>query len=271
MENFPSPTTEDYAAINAALWDAKTRHHVQSDFYDVPGFLAGAQTLKSIELDLLGDVRGKSVVHLQCHFGQDTLSLARMGALVTGLDFSEVAIGEARVLAAQLDLAARFVQGDVYDAPALLQEQFDIVFTSYGTIGWLPDVGRWARVVADCMKPGGTFVFAEFHPAVWMFDDEFTHIQHSYFNREVIIENESGTYADTAADIHLPSVSWNHPLADVLQGLLGAGLRLNAFWEFNYSPYDCFQNTVQTSPGRFQIRGMDGNLPMVYALRALKE
>ena len=256
--------------MNKTLWNAKTAHHINSDFYDVAGFLAGMQSLKPIELELLGDVQEKSLLHLQCHFGQDTLSLARMGASVTGLDFSEKAIEEARKLAEKAGLDARFVHSDVYDAPSALNEQFDIVFTTYGTIGWLPDIKRWAKVVADCLKPGGQFVFAEFHPAVWMWDNDFTHIQYSYFNREEIVENETGTYADRDADISLPSISWNHSLGEVLDALMGASLRLEKFREFDYSPYDCFANTVEVEPGKFQIKGMEGKLPVVYALRAVK-
>lgn len=271
MENQTPSIPVDYAATNAALWNAKTAHHVASKFYDVQAFLDGAQTLKSVELDLLGDVRGKSVLHLQCHFGQDTLSLARLGAVVTGLDISGKAIEQATSLAAQLRLDARFVQSDVYAAVDTLRSgQFDVVFSTYGVIGWLPDMRRWARVVANCLKPGGSFVFAEFHPAVWMFDNDFIYVQYSYFNREPILEVETGTYADRDAAISLPSITWNHSLADVLDALLGAGLRLETFREYDWSPYDCFAKTVEITPGRFQIKGMEGKLPMVYALRAVK-
>lgn len=261
----------DYAATNAALWDARTKHHIGSRFYDVPAFLEGAQSLKEPELDLLGDVCDKSVLHLQCHFGQDTLSLARMGARVTGLDISGEAIREARLLTERLEQDARFVQSDVYGALAALDgERFDMVFTTYGTIGWLPDVRRWARVVADCLKPGGAFVFAEFHPVVWMWDAEFSRVQYSYFNHEAIVGTETGTYGDRDAEIMLPSVSWNHPLGDVLDALLCAGLRIETLRELDWSPYDCFLNTVEVEEGKFQIKGMEGKLPMVYALRAVR-
>jgi 2-polyprenyl-3-methyl-5-hydroxy-6-metoxy-1,4-benzoquinol methylase len=271
MDNQSLSVPTDYAATNAALWDAKTAHHIGSRFYDVPAFLEGAQTLKGIETELLCDVRGKSLLHLQCHFGQDTLSLARMGARVTGLDISGEAIKQAKAYAEQLQLSAHFVQSDLYDATVALGGwQYDIVFTSYGTIGWLPDVQRWARVVFDCLKPGGVFVFAEFHPVVWMFDNDFSRVQYSYFNRETIVETETGTYADRDAAISLPSISWNHSIGEVLDALLGMGLRIEAFREFDYSPYDCFSNTVEVAQGKYQIKGMEGKLPMVYALRAVK-
>jgi len=166
-----------YLDKNRALWNARVAAHVNSDFYDMAGFRAGKSSLKPPELRLLGDLSGKSVLHLQCHFGQDTLSLARMGAEVTGLDFSDEAIRTARALAEELQLPASFVCGDLYDAPALLQRQYDVVFTSYGVIGWLPDLNRWAEVVASCLKPGGRFVFAgDAASSVYCFDRDGTRL-----------------------------------------------------------------------------------------------
>ena len=222
-------SAENYIAINRALWNERTKHHVESAFYDMPGFLQGANSLKEIELALLGDIRGKSILHLQCHFGQDSLSLARLGASVTGVDLSDEAIAVATKTAADLQLDATFHCCDLYQLPGLLDREFDIVFTSYGTIGWLPDMQRWAAIVSRYLKPGGSFVFAEFHPVVWMFDNDFREVQYSYFNKEAIIETEQGTYADQQAPIALKSVGWNHSIAEVLQNLLDAGLTLKKF------------------------------------------
>ena len=179
-----------YLTANKILWNKRTDIHVNSAFYDVPGFLAGTNSLKEIELSLLGDVANTNLLHLQCHFGQDTLSLARMGAQVTGVDLSDTAIAQADALAAQMQLAkqARFVCCDVYSAPAHINDRFDTVFTSYGTIGWLPDLHKWAAVIAHFLKPGGHFVMADFHPVVWMFDDYFKTVAYSYFNTESLIE-----------------------------------------------------------------------------------
>src|SRR5687767_3921500 len=132
--------SQNYIEINRALWNERTRHHVSSAFYDMEGFMAGNTSLKEIELPLLGDVKGKSVLHLQCHFGQDSLSLSRMGAKVTGIDLSEAAIEKAREINKDLGLDAEFIVSDVYETPSKLNKQFDIVFTTYGTIGWLPDM-----------------------------------------------------------------------------------------------------------------------------------
>jgi 2-polyprenyl-3-methyl-5-hydroxy-6-metoxy-1,4-benzoquinol methylase len=186
---------EDYLKINKELWDKKTPIHIKSDFYEMEDFLAGKNSLKPIELALLGDVKGKSILHLQCHFGQDTLSLARMGAKVVGLDISETSIAKANQLNDQLGLDAEFVCCDVYSAIEHISQKFDIVFTSYGTIGWLPDMDKWADIVSHFMKPDGKFIFAELHPVVWMFDETFENIMFSYFNNGPIIETSTGTYA----------------------------------------------------------------------------
>ncbi len=261
---------DNYIEVNKALWDAKTHHHVASAFYKMDDFLAGNTSLREIELALLGDVKGKSILHLQCHFGQDSLSLARMGASVTGVDFSGEAIKKAKELSLQLGLNARFICSDVYKLLEELEGQFDIVYTSYGVLGWLPDMKEWAGVVAHYLKPGGTFILVEFHPVVWMFNSEFMDIQYSYFNKEAIIETINGTYADRDSAIQMTEIGWNHDLAEVMQNLLSAGLSITSFQEFDYSPFNCFRNTAEPIPGRFQINGLEGKIPMVYALKARK-
>lgn len=261
---------QDYLAINKALWNAKTPVHVESDFYDTQSFINGANTLNDIELKLLGNLKGKKVLHLQCHYGMDTLSLARLGAQVTGIDLSDVAIAQAQQLNDQLGLTGRFICSDVYGLPDVLHETFDIVFTSYGTIGWLPDMERWAKVVNHFVKPGGQFIIAEFHPVVWIFNNEFTSIDYPYFNRQVIVDQEEGTYADNDAKINLTGVSWNHPLSDVIQNLLNTGLQLKSLEEYDYSPYPCFQNVVTIAPNKYNIKGLEGKIPMVYSLLMAK-
>lgn len=261
---------QQYLDINKQLWNNKVAHHVASDFYDVPAFLAGKSSLNGIELALLGDLKGKSVLHLQCHFGQDTISLARMGAVATGVDLSDKAIDQAKELAAQAGTNARFVCSDVYSLPGVLEEQFDIVFTSYGTIGWLPDMDRWAGIVSRYLKPGGRFVFAEFHPALWMYDDNFEKIVYSYFNDEVIITQQQGTYADNEAPLQDTEVSWNHPLSEVFGALLQQGLQLADFREYNYSPYNCFKGMEEFEPGKFRIGNFGNKIPLVYSLVCTK-
>ena len=260
----------DYISKNKTAWNAKTPYHLASDFYDLKGFLQGRNSLKEIELNLLGDVKGKSILHLQCHFGQDSLSLARMGAQVTGIDFSENAIHKARELNAQLNLEVDFICCDLYDLPTHLNEKFDLVFTSYGTIGWLPDLDRWAAIVSQFLKPRGQFIMADFHPFVWMMDADFTKIQYPYFNVEDIIETETGTYANQEAPIKHETISWNHSTSELLNSLLKNRLQINTFLEFDYSPYNCFKQMEEFESGKFRIKHLENNIPMVYAITATK-
>jgi hypothetical protein len=216
---------QDYLNINRDAWNQRARINLQSAFYDVEGFLKGQSSLKDIELELLGDVRGKRILHLQCHFGQDCISLARLGARVTGVDLSDEAIGYARELA-----------------------------------------GRTGMEV----KPGGQLVFAEFHPVVWMFDNDFQRVAYRYFNDEAIVETLSGTYADRYADVQLQSVSWNHGLGEVVNSLIKAGLHIQSLNEYDYSPFDCFSHTEEFAPGKFRIRHLENFIPMVYSIGAVK-
>jgi SAM-dependent methyltransferase len=256
----------DYLNTNRQSWNAWADVNFGSKFYDVPAFLAGRNSLNAIELELLGDIKGKSILHLQCHFGQDTLSLARLGASVTGVDFSENAIEKARALADELKADASFICCDVYSLKEHLDRQFDIVFTSYGTIGWLPDLGKWADIVSHFLKPGGHFVFAEFHPVVWMFDAEFEKVAYSYLQSETIIEETNGSYASRDADVKRTFVSWNHGLSEVFNSLISYGIHILRFNEYDYSPYDCFKGTEEFEPGKFRIAKWGNKLPMVYAL-----
>lgn len=260
----------NYLEKNKESWNKRTDFHIGSEFYDVKGFLAGATSLKSIELALLGDITGKSILHLQCHFGQDTLSLARMGANATGIDLSDNAIKNAHLLAEKAKLKADFICCDLYSLPQHLDKQFDLVFTSYGTIGWLPDLDKWAKIVAKYLKPGGKFIFVEFHPVVWMFDNDFEKVGYDYFNTRPIIETETGTYADRSAPINKEFVSWNHPTGEVLNSLIRNGLILQSFDEYNYSPYNCFSHTEEFEPGKFRIKHIGNKMPMVFSLVAVK-
>ncbi|WP_167611789.1 class I SAM-dependent methyltransferase [Maribellus sediminis] len=261
----------DYIAINKKLWDEKTEHHFQSDFYDVSSFLKGKDSLNTIELELLGELKGKKILHLQCHFGQDTISLARHGAEATGVDLSDKAIEKARELNDKLGTTVRFIQSDVYQLHEVLDEQFDIVFTSYGVIGWLPDMNKWAEVIHRFLKPGGKLVFVEFHPIIWMLSYDFQRIEYNYMDSPPIIEELEGTYTDRSAPIKEKSVSWNHGLSTVINALIKSGLTITDFREYNYSPYDCFQNTVKIDERKFKIKGLEDKIPMVYSVTADKK
>ncbi len=264
-------TIPDYKEKNKAAWNSRTDHHINSAFYDVEGFLKGQNSLNDIELKLLGDVGGKNILHLQCHFGQDSISLARMGAQVTGVDLSDNAINKAIELATKANVTANFICCDIYDLPMHLDKKFDIVFTSYGTVGWFPDLDKWASIISTFLKPGGRFVFAEFHPVVWMFDNDFEKVAYTYAKSAPIVEVEHGTYADKEAPIITEMITWNHSIAEVLSSLLQHGLEINSFEEFDYSPYNCFNKTIQFEPKKFRIAHFENKIPMVYALSATRK
>jgi SAM-dependent methyltransferase len=276
MENYSR-----YFEANKNLWNQRTAVHKDSEFYNLAAFKTGENVLTPIELNEVGDVKGKSLLHLQCHFGMDSLNWARLGADVTGVDLSDVAIKEAKLLNDELKMNANFICCNIYDlltenqrhakAPLLEgfgEAAFDIVYTSYGTIGWLPDLKPWATIIAERLKPGGFFYMADFHPVLWMFDDDFTHIRYAYENREVIITENYGTYTDRNAEIKGKEYSWNHSISELMNALIAAGLNVEFFNEYMYSPYPCFSNMVETQKGQWQIKGLEGKIPMVYSLKA---
>ncbi len=262
---------QDYLEINRKAWNNRTEVHLKSGFYDLENFKNGKSSLNDIELNLLGDVNGKSILHLQCHFGQDTISLERRGASVTGNDFSDKAVESAKQIAQEIQSKANFICCDVYDLPNHLNEKFDIVFTSYGTIGWLPDLNKWAKIISQFLKPGGQFVFVEFHPVVWMFDDNFEKIGYRYFNSGAIVETNEGTYADKTADLTITDVSWNHSMSEVINSLINNGLEIKSMNEFDYSPYDCFRKTVKFEDNKYRIEHLENKIPMVYSITANKK
>lgn len=262
---------ESLIEANKSIWNKRTDAHLASDFYDVKSFLKGKDTLNSLEIDLLGEIQNRSLLHLQCHFGQDTLSLARRGAKVSGLDFSETAIAAAKELNAKLNLTANFYCGSVYDTRKIISSEFDIAFTSYGVIGWLPDLKPWAKVISESLKPNGVFVMCEFHPYVWMMDEEFKTIKYSYFNDEIIESTVTGSYA-TPNELHPPmkEYGWNHPLSDVFSSLTEAGLKMEIFREYNGSPYNCFPNMELNSDGLYRFKEWGTKFPLVYGIRFRK-
>lgn len=261
---------KNYININRQSWNNRVDTHLKSEFYNLDGFIKGDTSLNSIELNLLGDIRGKKILHLQCHFGQDTISLSRLGAEATGVDLSDKAIASAEQIAKNTDSNTRFICCDIYDLPNHLEQQFDIVFTSYGAIGWLPDLNKWAKTIVDFLKPNGQFVMVEFHPVVWMFDDHFEKIGYNYFNSGAIVESEVGTYADKTAAIAQECVMWNHGLGEVLSSLINSGLEISSLEEFDYSPYNCFNNTVEFEPKKYRIAHLENKIPMIYSIVAKK-
>lgn len=259
-----------YFETNRATWNQKVVEHTESEFYNVTAFIAGQSSLNSYELNALGDVTGKSLLHLQCHFGQDTLSWARLGAQCTGVDLSDAGIAFAKALSNQIDVPANFVCCNVLDTSAHISEQFDIVFTSYGTIGWLPDLKPWAQMIAERLKPGGFFYMVEFHPMVWMFDYTSGNavLKYGYHQDEVIYEEYEGTYANPKSKMMSKEYGWNHGLGEVISALTLAGLVVEFLHEHDESPYDVLPDLISKENGLFVTK--DRLYPLLFEIKVRK-
>lgn len=255
---------------NRNSWNQRVAPHSASKMYDLNAFKAGACSLNSIETELLGALNGKSLLHLQCHFGQDTLSLARLGAKTTGIDISDAAIEQAVQLNDELGLDSKFHLCNVLDTRDHVQGTFDHVFTSYGTITWLPDLKPWAKVVSESLAQGGQFTIVEFHPMMWSLDDDFKGFGYDYFNRQANCETRKGTYADPNADIEIKSFWWNHPIAEVMSILLEEGLTLKKFNEYDYSAYDCLPGMETIADGRYRFPHLRDTIPYMYSMVWIK-
>lgn len=261
---------EDLVELNRRRWNELVPHHVASSFYDVEGFRSGRDSLLPVEIAEVGEVRGKRLLHLQCHFGLDTLSWARRGAEVTGLDFSSAAIATARSLAAELGLAARFVEGEVARAPELLPgERFDIVFTSYGVLGWNPDLAPWALAIARLLAPDGFLYVLDTHPLALVFDEQ-RRLRYRYFGGGVAdVEEVEGSYAAPQARLgNKREAFWVHPLSTVVEALLGAGLQLESLREFPFHVCALGPDERRREDGYWEHPATSGMLPRLFSLRA---
>ena len=259
---------KDYQA-NRDLWNCRVDAHIDSEFYDHQSFLEGRNSLNAPELELLGNVEGLRVLHLQCHFGQDSLSLARMGARVTGVDISDQAIKRAREINHQLQLDAEFVCCNVLEVTEHIDQKFDLVFASYGTIGWIETLDPYFENVARLLSDDGRYLIVDFHPVYWMFNEDLSAIDYAYFNRGPIVEEVEGSYASADANPRMKEYGWNHPFDEIFGAVHKAGMRLVDFREYDFSPYDIFRNGTRGERG-YQIIGLEGKIPLVYSLVAAK-
>jgi SAM-dependent methyltransferase len=268
---------DDVLRSNRELWDAWTTIHLDSAFYDVASFRTGERAIRLSDYERaeVGPVEGRSLLHLQCHFGLDTLSWARLGANVTGADFSQNAIDAARALAAELALPATFVVSNIYDLPDALSGAFDIVYTSKGVLGWLPDIEAWARVAAHFVKPGGFLYVTEIHPVAQAFENEGVQpgelrLAYPYWShREPLRFDVHGSYADpTAPTEGLVEHGWDHSLGEIVTALIEAGLRLEFLHEFDFVEWPV-EFLVEGADGRWRLpAGTKGELPLFFSLRA---
>ena len=260
---------EDWRALNRAMWDAATPGHLQSPLYDLAGFEAGALSLRAHEIEDLGEVRGRDLVHLQCHIGLDTLSWARLGARVTGLDFSTAAIAAAQALAARIGAEARFVAAEVYDAPAALGAQYDIVYTGVGALNWLPDMDLWARTIHALLRRGGQLYLYEFHPLEWVLGDDLT-LLYDYFTPPEGYRAGPVTYAGQSAPDAAATLQWNHPLGEVVTALVKAGLMIETLRELDSEVLARWPDMVRGADGLYRLASPHPSLPLMYVLKASK-
>lgn len=264
------PLSDEYLAANRATWNALTELHQQSHFYNVEQFKKTRNSLNAIELAEIGEVKDKSLLHLQCHFGMDTLSFAELGANVTGADLSDASIRLACQLRDELGLEGNFVASDVYALKENLTGKFDIVYTSYGAIGWLPDLKQWAGIISHFLKEGGYFYMVEFHPVIYMYEwaNNFA-LKYSYFNERPVIETISESYTNQKLKPQV-SYTWNHSLSEIVNALLGEGLQLEFLNEYNYSVYNCFPHLKEIEKGKYRFKPPYHHLPHTFSLRARK-
>jgi 2-polyprenyl-3-methyl-5-hydroxy-6-metoxy-1,4-benzoquinol methylase len=274
MEASSSPG-DDWLQLNRAWWDERAPAHAASGYYDVPGFLAGKDSLRAFEPEEVGDVRGKRLLHLMCHIGLDTLSWARRGAAVTGLDFSRAALDTAVSLAERAGIgSARFVAAEIGDADrALAGETFDVVYTGAGVMQWIPDVDSWARTVAALVAPGGFFYIADYHPFPDGFDivdGEVRGLRHGYLDHGPWAERAPGSYTGPAGTAANTFIKWNHHIGSVVNALAAAGLRIEFLHEYDFTdaPWDGLE---RGEDGLWRIPADRFPIPLMFSLRAAKD
>lgn len=263
-------SNQEFFEVNKATWNEKVKVHSKSEMYDLEAFKNGKSSLMKYEVKALGDVKEKSLLHLQCHFGQDTLSWNRLGAKCVGVDISNEGIKLAQQLNEELHLDSEFVCCNVLETSKYVKDEFDIVFTSYGTIGWLPDLKTWGRMIAERLKSGGTFYIVEFHPIVWMFDylDEKPIMKYSYNQEEAIYEEYEGTYANQLSKMVSKEYGWNHGLGEVVSALTEAGLHIDYLNEHDESPYNVLPDLIKTESGNYVTK--DKLYPLIFEIKATK-
>jgi SAM-dependent methyltransferase len=268
----PDEISTKWLGVNRANWDERVDSHFRSDFYDVDGFLGGRSTLSARERADLSPVAGRSLVHLQCHFGLDTLSWAREGAIVSGVDFSETAIARAIELSNRSGLSANFRCANVYDSASLFDHPFDIVYTGLGALCWLPDINAWAELVHSLLAPGGELYLQEFHPCEWIFGDEDLVVKYDYFTEAGGLKMDmAGSYADPQAKTtHNATFEWNHNLGAVITALIKAGITIQTLEEYAYRRYKRWPFMIENRDGFFVLLDDKPNLPLLYTLRATR-
>jgi SAM-dependent methyltransferase len=267
---------DEHRRANRDLWDEWAVVNARSELYRLAQFKAGENKLNPLERGEVGDVRGKTLLHLMCHFGMDTLSWARLGAVVTGVDFSPVAVRMARELSDETKVPGRFLCCELYDLPEHLQETFDLLVMTYGVLSWLPDLDGWARLVARYLRPGGRFYLAEIHPLSLLFDEKAGGVDwkigYDYFHEGVLSFDVQGSYADPTAKVNAAkSHEWFYTLDRVVSALIREGLRLEFLHEHPFTVYQALPFLERREDGYWHPPSSVPRVPLLFSLRAVKE
>ena len=269
--------TEDYFETNKMNWNERVSIHQKSELYDLENFKKGKNKLNDLERRELGDIKGKSILHLQCHFGMDTLSLEMLGADVTGVDFSEEAVKAACQLRDEMGMRSEFILSDIYSLKEKLNKKFDIVYTSYGVLIWLPDLTKWADTINYFLKDDGFFYIAEVHPVSMIFENSGSSVEkkdlevkYPYFSRSEPFKFEGeGTYTDrNAKTVNNISYEWSHSLSDIFMSLINTGFRIEFFHEHDFTVWQQFPRMKRDNDGCFR---MEEDIPLLFSLKAVKK
>ena len=261
---------KDYPKINIKWWNNVTPIHSLSSLYDLKGFKNGKSNLEALELKEVGNVKGKTLLHLMCHFGMGTLSWARLGAYVTGVDFSPKSIKLAKKLSKEINVPAKFICSDIYELHNVMNNKFDIVFTSYGVLCWLSNIKKWGKIINHFLKDGGIFYIAEVHPFTNILSHDFK-IFYKYFEKGPYIDDSEGTYADWEAKVKGITYEWSYALSDVINSLIEQGLKIQFVHEFPFSMYDQFPGFMeQNEKGQYVLKNKKIQIPLLFSLKATK-
>ncbi|HVZ67203.1 MAG TPA: methyltransferase domain-containing protein [Patescibacteria group bacterium] len=260
-----------YGAINKKWWNEITPVHASSKLYDLKSFKKGKTSLQKIEIKELGNVEGKSMLHLLCHFGMDSLSWARRGARVTGVDISDSSIELAKELSKEINIPATFICSDIYDLPKKLNKKFDIIFASYGVLLWLKDINKFSKIVNSYLKKGGVFYIVELHPFTNILNHEFK-LLYKYFDRGPFLDDSDGTYTDwNGTDMKGETYEWSYTMGDIINSLTSAGLKIEFVHEFPYTMYEQFPGLmIKNKKGEYRLKNKKIEVPLLFSLKATK-
>jgi len=262
---------KDYAKINKKWWNDVTPIHAKSKLYNLTKFKKSKNSLEALEIEEVGRVRGKTMLHLMCHFGMDSISWAKKGAIVTGVDLSDEAIRLAKKLSKQTKVSATFICADMYELPNILDQKFDIIFLSYGVLCWIAKLKKWAKLIDHFLKDGGTFYIVELHPFTNILSSDFT-LFYKYFDKGPYIDDSSGTYTDWSADVKGITYEWSYTISDVINVLIKQGLQIEYVHEFPFTMYDQFPGFMEKNKkGQYVLKNRKIQIPLLFSLKATKK